>query len=235
MKNTQYHIFNDGFAVWFTGSLQKFESLSDKEIACGVFNTACRVIALTDKPLIRIELSFDDAITLLDVPETYIRFRIPHNSLNKHCNLSNSNYKTIFESPIITDKLRYTIKMNELRSLPPILASYINEYQKINKVIFSLFAGQKYEIDDSNCYKIRHLEEDLYKNYVPKNFNSPDAIAYQWLSDNKKHYNFFIKIEIKKLSYISILLYISLVILLSFLGNILWNLFTQIPFLSWLQ
>lgn len=312
MKNTQYHIFNDGFAIWFTGNSQSFKfdvhinewitfksnyidigiriynttniengyifipfiflkndledkasALKDKAIACGVFNTTCEIIHPTNKALARIEynnrieeiiplilldptlqeiengtliqLSFNDVITLLDVPETYIRFRIPHNSLNKHCHLSKSNYKTIIESPIITDKLCYTVKINEARSLPSDISYSLNKYQKINKIIFSLFASTKYEIDDSNCYKIRHLEEHLYKSYIPKGFNCNDAIAYQWLTENKKHYNFFIKIEVKKLSYTSILLYLSLVILLSFLGNILWGLFTLLPFLSWLK
>lgn len=313
MLNTQYRIFNDGFAIWFSGNSQCFEfdvhinewiaaksnfidigirifntydikngyifipfklssssvvdvahTLSDEKITRGVFNTACKITIPIDKPIFKIEynnrieniipldllkpvtntiedgtliqLSFNDVISRLDTSETYIRFRIPHESLNKRFISPKHNYKSIFESPIITDKINYTIQINESRTLPSrIKYFFADNSQHINKVRVLLSASQEYDIDDSTCYKVRHLEEDLYKNYVPSVFKCDNAITYHWVIENMTHYNFFIKLEIKKLLYKSLLLYSILIILLSFVGNILWKLLTMLPYLNWLQ
>lgn len=310
MSNTKYRVFNDGFAIWFTGSSQSYEfdvhinewinaksnfidfgiriyntdkisngylyipfnlslddisdlsqSLSDEKVTRGIFNAACKIVTDTNNPLIRIEynnrieniiplgnlspkietisdgillqLSFTNVNHMLQATETYIRFRLPHKSLDNSFSLLKHDYRVIFESPIITDKVSYTLKVNELRSLPPEVRHSFNvDSQKVSKVILTLSATQEYVVDDSNCYKIRHLEENLYANYVPRLFKCNDAIVYQWFASDKNRYNFFVKIEIKKLLYRSLLMYAIIVILLSLLGNLIWELLTLFPCLS---
>lgn len=34
--------------------------------------------------------------------------------------------------------------------------------------------NESYEINDSNCYRIRRLEENLYKDYLPDNYKFDD-------------------------------------------------------------
>ena len=310
MLNSQYCVFNDGFAIWFDGnshidihinewihkksnyidlgtriyntnnihnghifipfklSLNEIKDLSEhfkvEETARGIFNTSCKITIPANNPIIKIEynnrieniipfamlnpqisdiddgvliqLSFDGVIPQLDTQETYLRFRIPHKSLNEHINSLKHNYKTVIESPIISDKIYYTMRINELRSLPSTLRFPLNDYQQIQKIILTLSVNHEYAIDDANCYKIRKLEYDLFHKYVPSFFDCNDTISYQWIDDrHNKHYNFFVKLETKKILYKSILLYALLVILLSFLGNFLWKLLTMIPFLKWLQ
>lgn len=307
MSNTKHCVFNDGFALWFTGNAQSFEfdvhinewingesnfidfgiriyntsmvsngflyipfnllladisdlspHLSDENVARGIFNAACKIVTDTNNPLIIIEynnraeniiplrllypkiekvtggvllqLSFADVIPTLNTEETYIRFRFPHKSLDNSFSRLKHDYKVIFESPIITDKVSYTIKVNELRSLPSEVRCLFKESsQKINKIILTLSADQEYIIEDSNCYKIRHIEENLYTNYVPKLFKCNSALAYQWIVSDKNHYNFFVRIETKKILYTSLIMYAIIVILLSLLGNLIWELLTRIP------
>ena len=238
--------------------------LSSEKIARGLFNTACAINVPIDSSLIQlsynnrtediiplkllspqinsldnktlIQLSFDTVHPKLCNQETYLRFRFPHKSMNQCFVLSKHDYKIIFESPIIKDKINHTLKINEFRSLPDDIRHTLTKTtQKINKTILTVSATQEYIIDDSTCYKIRHLENDLFLDYVPSIFSCDNAIIYQWITSNKKRYNFNTKIEIQKISRESMLMYAGMIIFLSFIGNILWKLLTFIPCFNWLQ
>ena len=46
--------------------------------------------------------------------------------------------------------------------------------------------NEDYDINDEGCYRIRHLEEELYRNYIPKKYKTDDVISYQW-HQNREH------------------------------------------------
>lgn len=239
-------------------------TLSNEKIARGIFNANCSIKTSSTSSIIEINynerneniiclnaispiiqsinngtlinLPFTPILPMLTSNEAYIRFRIPHKTLDAFFQLKHHSYKFQFESPIATERYNYVIKINEVRSLPLEIRSMFHESnQNLKKVIVTLSANENYIVDDSTCYKMRHLESDLYENYVPSNFSCEKVIVYQWLVSNKKHYNFNIKIDYSNIMWDSLLIYALLLTLFSFMGNFLWKLLTLIPCLEWLK
>lgn len=237
--------------------------LSNEKIARGICNANCSIKTSSDSPIIEIEyngrkeniiylantslainpksygtllqITLTDVIPLLVHTDSYIRFRIPHKTLDTFFSTKKHDYKFQFETPIITDRYNYVIKLNEVRSLPyEIRSIFSKSKQNIHEVIISLSVNEKYIVDDSLCHKTRHLESDLYEDYVPNTFSCSDIIVYQWNNQNKNHYNFNIKIDYSSIMWRSLLLYSFLLILFNFIGNLLWKLVSLIPCFNWL-
>lgn len=239
--------------------------LNDEKISRGIFNANCCIKTSSVSPIIEIgyngrkenvitlsavsvtvsavgtgsliEISIADIVPSLIHEESYLRFRLPHKTLDSFFKMKKHSYKFQFESPVITERYNFVIKLNEVRSLPfEIRKIFPESKQNVQKVITSLSANEKYIVDDSACYKIRHLEVDLYENYVPEIFSCSETITYQWLMTNpKSHYNFNIKIDYSCIMWKSFLLYSFLFIIFSFLGNFLWELFKLIPCFRWIN
>ena len=100
---------------------------------------------------------------------------------------------------------------------------HVNIWISLNKTIITCSVSENYDIKDRECYKIRQLEKDLYEKYVPKNFNCRNVIAYQWLMENKKHYNFNINLAQESISTKTAIIYIALVIIFSAIGSFLYD------------
>lgn len=63
---------------------------------------------------------------------------------------------------------------------------FTKEIEKLNILIeddkiigTSVSIDEAYELNDSNCYRIRRMEEDLYKDYAPHGYDCSDVITYQ--------------------------------------------------------
>ena len=76
---------------------------------------------------------------------------------------------------------------------------------------------------ESFSYKVRQLEEDLYSTYVPNDFLCSNAVVYQWLIENKVHYNFNFTITKEMINLHSLVGYAIIVITLSAIGSALWE------------
>lgn len=130
-------------------------------------------------------------------------------------------------------KYGYSIRINEARLLP----SEINKIevlhqQRICKVLVTISIDEAYELNDSNCYRIRRLEEDLYINYAPPGYDCSDVITYQWVEERDKnmkaHYNFYFDIVHSKISQNSVLLYVLIMLLTAVAGNAIYGLIRNI-------
>ena len=96
----------------------------------------------------------------------------------------------------------------------------------------TLSIDENYDINDSACYRIRRLEENLYKGYLPKDYNAEDVITYQWHQNHEYnmqgHFNFYYNITKDSVSRRSMFLYMLLLMVIAivgeFLANILWDL-----------
>ncbi len=161
--------------------------------------------------------------------EAYVIFRIPHKTLDKIFSTqidvgdSISRLKEIISSPMLTQKYGYSIRINEARLLPPEINKIeVLHQQRIRKSLVTISISDEYELNDSNCYRIRRLEEDLYKNYAPPGYNCSDAITYQWVEERdvnmKAHYNFYFEIAHSKISQNSVALYLMIVLITAVAG-----------------
>ena len=175
----------------------------------------------------------------LDNDESYFIWRMPHKSLDeifKPCvNVGNvlSRIRDLITSPVVSEKYGYSIRINESRLLPEEITK-IGAFhrQKLKKAVITLSVDENYELNDSGCYRIRRLEESLYKEYLPKGYDCDDAITYQWHQnrdyDLKGHFNFYYSIVKNSVSKASMFLYMVLLLAIGVFGDLLSELFKML-------
>ena len=117
--------------------------------------------------------------------EAYFLWRMPHKSLNEifkpHVNVGGllTRLRDLITTPVVSEKYGYSIRINEARLLP----GEINRIggfhrQKLKKAVITISIGEDYSMNDGGCYRIRRVEKELYKDFVPECFNCDDAITY---------------------------------------------------------
>ena len=176
--------------------------------------------------------------------EAYVIFRIPHRTLDEvftpQMNVRGSieRLKELISSPVVMQKYGYSIRINEARLLPPEINKIkVLHQQRIRKVLVTISIDEEYELNDSNCYRIRRMEEDLYKDYAPHGYDCKNVITYQWVEERDKnmkaHYNFYFDIVHNKISKNSVLLYVLIMLLTAVAGNAIYGLIQNIIMLLW--
>ena len=185
---------------------------------------------LEEGSLIKIDLAKLQAF--LDNDEAYFIWRMPHKSLDEifapHSNMGSAmeRLRDAITTPIVAEKYGYSIRINEARLLPDEITR-IGAFnrQKLEKAVVSLSLNESYEVGGGNCYRIRRLEENLYKEFLPKDYNSQDVITYQWQQNRKHnlkgHFNFYYNITKNSVSRWSMVLYLILLTALGVTGNLI--------------
>ena len=179
----------------------------------------------------------------LDNDEAYFIWRMPHKTLDEifksQVDVGNvlERIRDLIMSPVVSEKYGYSIRINESRLLPEAITK-IGAFhrQKLKKAVITLSIDESYELNDSGCYRIRRLEEDLYKQYLPSNYPMEDVITYQW-NQNREHnyrgqFNFYYTITKESISKGSMLLYMIFVFVLGMLGDAVSEAITAL--LAWL-
>ena len=187
---------------------------------------------LSDGTLISVDL--EKIQEFLDNDEAYFVWRMPHKSLDEifkpHVNMGSvmGRLRDLITTPVISEKYGYSIRINESRLLPEEITR-IGAFhrQKLKKAVITLAVNDKYEINDSGCYRIHRLEEDLYKKYLPENYRCDDTIIYQWNQNREYnfqgHFNFYYNIARNSISSGSMLVYMVLLLAVSVVGDLLAN------------
>ena len=186
-----------------------------------------------------ITVDFDFIKNCITSNEAYLIFRIPHKTLDEIFATSIDvmgvidKINSLIQSPILSEKYGYSIRINEARLLPP----EINEIealheQRIRKALVTISLGDEYEMNDSTCYRIRRLEAELNRNYAPEGYDCSDAITYHWTQERdlnmKAHYNFYFTMEHNEVSRLSMFIYLFMVLLTGALGGAIYDLFKLI-------
>ena len=185
---------------------------------------------LSDGTLISVNL--DDIQSFLDNDEAYFIWRMPHKSLNEifkpRVNMGNvmSRLRDLITTPVVSEKYGYSIRVNESRLLPEEITRIgVFHRQKLKKAVITLSIDENYEINDSGCYRIHRLEENLYEDYLPKDYKREDVITYQWHQDRKNNlqgqFNFYYNVTKNSISRGSMFLYMVLLMAIGVIGNLL--------------
>ena len=180
-------------------------------------------------------ISFEEIFDYLDNDEVYFMFRIPHKSITEvfkqRTKVGNflTRIRDMIMSPIVSESYGYSVRINEARLLPKEINSVgAFHRQKLKKAVVTISIADDYEINDVACYKIRRLEEELYKNFLPSSFNNENIVTYQWQQNReinlKGHFNFYFNISRNAISPGSVLIYILIIILLNAVGSSVWDL-----------
>lgn len=196
---------------------------------------------LADGTLISVDLG--SLQQFLDNDEAYFIWRMPHKSLDEifkpRVNMGNAlaRLRDLITTPVVSEKYGYSIRVNESRLLPEEITR-IGAFhrQKLKKAVITLSIDENYELNDSGCYRTHRLEENLYEDYLPKDYNREDVITYQW-NQNREYnlqgqFNFYYTISKNSVSRGSMLLYIILLLTIGIFGDLLSGL-VQL-FIGWL-
>ena len=133
--------------------------------------------------------------------------------------------RDLITTPVVSQKYGYSIRINESRLLPEEITRIgMFHRQKLKKAVITLSVDENYELNDAGCYRIRRLEENLYRNYLPKDYQCDDVITYQWNQSRENNYqgqfNFYYSITRDSVSKGSMLLYMILLFAIGVLGDI---------------
>ena len=168
----------------------------------------------------------------LDNDEGYFIWRMPHKSLNDifkpRVDMGNAlaRLRDLITTPVVSEKYGYSVRVNESRLLPEEITR-IGAFhrQKLKKAVITLSIDENYELNDFGCYRIHRLEENLYKGYLPEEYNREDVITYQWNQSREDNlqgqFNFYYNIAKDSVSRGSMFLYMVLLMALGIIGNIL--------------
>lgn len=187
---------------------------------------------LSTGTLINVDLEKSNAS--IDNDEAYFIWRMPHKSLDEifksRVDVGNtmSRLRDLITTPVISEKYGYSVRINEARLLPEEITR-IGAFhrQKLKKAVITLSIDENYELNDGGCYRIRRLEENLYKDYLPIGYKFEDVITYQW-NQNREHnqqgqFNFYYSISKNSVSRGSMILYMILLLTVGVVGDFLSN------------
>ena len=197
-----------------------------------ISTTSFDVEAISNGTLIRVDLQ--ELQPHLDNDEGYFIWRMPHKSLDaifKPCvDVENAmeRLRDLITTPVVSEKYGYSIRINESRLLPEEITRIgMFHRQKLSKAVITLSVDEKYELNDSNCYRIRRLEENLYRNYLPKDYQYDDVITYQWNQSRENNlqgqFNFYYSITKNSVSRGSMFLYMILLLAIGFIGDFIFE------------
>ena len=134
--------------------------------------------------------------------------------------------RDLITTPVVSEKYGYSIRINESRLLPEAITR-IGAFhrQKLKKAVVTLSIDENYELNDSGCYRIRRLEENLYEDFLPPKYNCEDVITYQWQQNREDnlqgHFNFYYNVAKNSVSKSSMFLYMVLLLAIGIVGDLL--------------
>ena len=190
------------------------------------------IVALPEGTLLHIDLV--KLQQFLDNDEAYFIWRMPHKTLDEifkpRVDVGNAldRLRDLITTPVISEKYGYSIRINETRLLPEDITK-IGAFhrQKLNKAVITISVDENYELNDSGCYRIRRLEENLYNDYLPADYHREDVITYQWNQSREQnyqgHFNFYYSITRDSVSKGSMLLYMILLLAVGVIGDAVSN------------
>lgn len=198
--------------------------LSELEFSCEPLSDGTMIV-----------ISIDAIKPYLENDEASFMFRLPHKSLDKifakQVNMKKTltRLRDLVTSPVVAEHYGYSVRINEARLLPMEI-NQIGAFhrQKLRKATVTISLNEQYQINDSTCYRVRRLEEDLYQGYTPESFDCSDVISYQWEESRETnlrgHFNFYFDISRESISRGSMIAYVLLLFLVGVVGEAIWSL-----------
>ena len=187
---------------------------------------------LSEGTLIRIDL--EQLRPFLDNDEAYFVWRMPHKTLDEifkpQVDVGNvlDRLRDLITTPVVSEKYGYSIRINESRLLPEEITRIgVFHRQRLKKAVITISVDENYELNDAGCYRIRRLEENLYKKYLPSDYRTEDVITYQWNQNRDNNFqgqfNFYYSITRESVSKGSMFLYMILLLSIGVIGDAISN------------
>ena len=182
----------------------------------------------------RIYIDLEKLHPFLDNDEIYFIWRMPHKTLDEvfkwyvDGETTVSRLRDLITSPVVVEKYGYSVRINEARLLPEgITRVGAFHRQKLKKALITISIHEDYELNDSSCYRIRRLEENLYEGFLPEDYQCEDVITYEWIQTHehnlKGQFNFYNSITKNRVSHVSMFVYLLFVLVMGVLVNFVSN------------
>ena len=204
-----------------------------------ISTTDYKAEAVADGTLITVGI--ENIQSAIDNDEAYFIWRMPHKSLNEifkpHVSVGNvlQRLRDLLTTPVVSEKYGYSVRVNESRLLPEQITR-IGAFhrQKLKKAVITISIEDDFELNDSGCYRIHRLEQNLYEGYLPEGYSCDDMITYQWNQTrddvSQGQFNFYYNLAKESVSRGSMFLYMTLLMLIGLFGdllaNFLWDIIT---------
>lgn len=178
------------------------------------------------------DIDFTELQNFIDNDEAYFIWRMPHKSLDKlfksraGAGSAMSRFRDLITSPVLSEKHGYSVRINEPRLLPEEITRVGSFHrQKIKKAVITLTISEDYDLNDEGCYRIRHLEQELYRRYIPEKYKTDDVISYQWHQNRNSNlqgqFNFYYSITKNSINGRTMTVYMILLMVLAVIGEML--------------
>ena len=178
------------------------------------------------------DIDFTELQNFIDNDEAYFIWRMPHKSLDKlfksraGAGSAMSRFRDLITSPVLSEKHGYSVRINEPRLLPEEITRVGSFHrQKIKKAVITLTISEDYDLNDEGCYRIRHLEQELYRRYIPEKYKTDDVISYQWHQNRSSNlqgqFNFYYSITKNSINGRTMTVYMILLMVLAAIGEML--------------
>lgn len=179
-----------------------------------------------------VDIDFGALQPYIDNDEAYIVWRMPHKTLDRlfksrvGAGSIMSRFRDLITSPVLFEKHGYSVRINEPRLLPEDVTRVGSFHrQKIKKAVVTISISDDYDLNDEGCYRIRHLEDELYSDYIPTKYKTDDVISYQWHQNRESnyqgHFNFYYNITRNSVNGTTMTVYMILLMALAVAGEIL--------------
>ena len=193
---------------------------------------AYQMKSLSEGTLISVDM--ENLRPFLDNDEAYFVWRMPHKTLDDifrhHVDVGNvlERLRDLITTPVVSEKYGYSVRINESRLLPEEITRIgMFHRQKLKKAVITISVDENYELNDAGCYRIRRLEENLYQEYLPADYQKEDVITYQWNQNRDNNFqgqfNFYYSITRDSVSKGSMLLYMILLLSIGVIGDAVSN------------
>lgn len=183
--------------------------------------------------VIIIDTDLDEFKDVSEDIDSYFRFRIYGKSLRKLIDIE--KIRDNFLKPYSEKNDIIDFRVNEKRSMPESLVNLINSKNEfeIEAIHFLLLMDMKYSLIATGLnYSVRALETKIWDEYIGYEIENMRFVGYHWKEksiekNNKTNYvenfNSLIRIEEKKCSWITIIIYVFGVIILSCAGSFIYD------------
>ena len=179
-----------------------------------------------------IDIDMSAVQPFIDNDEAYLIWRMPHKSLDRlfksrvGAGSPLSRFRDLVSSPMLSEKHGYSVRINEPRLLPEEITRVGSFHrQKLKKAVITISLSEDYDINDEGCYRIRHLEQELYGAYIPEGYDTDDVISYQWHQNRESNlqgqFNFYYNIRRDAVNAKTMTVYMILLMALAVAGEIL--------------
>ena len=232
----------------FTDLSYKF---SEEKIVRGIFNTNFIYKSPNDSPNIQIDFSNNrsteiipvdfNAISIskedfgisLEIPICsklnyntvkygYIIFRTPYAVFPQFLENNKIITQSTLESPIQKTRYLFSFKLNDLRTLPLRIRAKIGKSNI--KLKYFLSISSQIDVTCTHLHKIRKMEYDLFKDFLPPNMDHSNVIVYHCICKPNETKDIEITLEKKQLNYKTIIAYSIIIIALNTVSCLFYDL-----------